>query len=252
MPSPFLSLIIPCYREAERLPSTIKSLLSWKETFPHSLEVILVIEPSPDETLDVARSLANTHEWMTVIENEQRLGKGGTVAHGMKQANGEWRAFCDADGATDFSFFTQVFSQTPLPSIIIASRAHPQSQLIPKQPFFRQLTGLLFRYATRLITHLPYPDTQCGCKVFHHTLVPILFEPLQEQGFAMDVELLLKARRLQEPVLELPCIWRDQPGSTVHPIQDGLRMLTTLIRLRKQLIRKERLALESQHLSSYE
>ena len=79
---------------------------------------------------------------------------------------------------------------------------------------------------------LPYMDTQCGAKVFHRETIPYLFRPLQEYGFAFDVEVLLRAKLAQIPVCELPCTWKDKDGSSVNPINDGWIMLKTIFKLK--------------------
>lgn len=51
-------------------------------------------------------------------------------------------------------------------------------------------------------------------------------------GFEFDLEILFLARRLGFEVAEIGIEWRDVPGSKVHAVRDGLRMLGLIGRLR--------------------
>jgi hypothetical protein len=64
---------------------------------------------------------------------------------------------------------------------------------------------------------------------YRDKLVPI-FDQLQEEGFAFDIEILLEARRLGLAIAEVPIVWSDASKSTVRPIRDGIQMFSALIR----------------------
>src|SRR6266436_4591002 len=51
---PYLSLVIPAYNEARRLPNTLQELYDYCRRWARSFEVIIVVESSTDETLALA------------------------------------------------------------------------------------------------------------------------------------------------------------------------------------------------------
>src|SRR4029434_7450274 len=53
-----LSLIFPCYNEAERLPQTLAAYLAQLSREPGAVEVLIVDDGSTDQTFDVARAVA--------------------------------------------------------------------------------------------------------------------------------------------------------------------------------------------------
>lgn len=235
MKSPMLSIIIPAYNEEKRLPSTMEKLVEFTNLYTIPIEVIIVVEPSPDKTLEVAKEWEDKLKYVKVIENEKRLGKGGTVRKGVLQSTGKYVSFMDADGATHLSFLAESYNilEKKEYDIVIASRSLKDSQLIHKQPPFRQFIGFIFRKITQTFLGLPYNDTQCGCKIFDRHTVNKLFDEVIEEGFAFDVELLIKAKKYQYTVLEKPCIWEDMEGSTVNPFVDGMNMLKAIVRIKK-------------------
>jgi dolichyl-phosphate beta-glucosyltransferase len=230
-----LSIVIPCYQEEKRLPDTLNSLLQFLDACSMPFEIILVVEPSKDKTLEVANTYKNKRDEIRIIENEKRLGKGGTVQKGMLQSRGNFAMFMDADGSTDYHFILSslsIFKSDPSYKAVIASRYLKDSVIAMKQTLLRQLLSYSFRSFVRIFLSLPYHDTQCGCKMFEQSAIQSIFENINEKGFAFDIEILLKAEKNQLKVKEIPCKWTDHAGSTVRPVKDGLKMLKSVLRLK--------------------
>ena len=56
---PLLSLVIPAYNEANRLPSTLERIVEHRHLWNFPSEIIVVVEPSEDRTLALAENAAN-------------------------------------------------------------------------------------------------------------------------------------------------------------------------------------------------
>ena len=67
----------------------------------------------------------------------------------------------------------------------------------------------------RLITGLPFQDTQCGFKLFKSSAAREIFTRQQLDGFGFDVEVVFIARKLGYRVLEVPVRWNDVAGTKV-------------------------------------
>jgi len=85
-----VSVIVPCYNASKFLPATLQSILS--QTF-RNFEVIAVDDCSTDSTLNVLRSYSD----IKIIRHEKNKGQAAALNTAIKQANGEYIAFCDAD-----------------------------------------------------------------------------------------------------------------------------------------------------------
>ncbi len=57
MAKPYLSVIIPAYNEAKRLPVTLTKALDFLENQSFTFELIVVENGSQDNTLEVAREI---------------------------------------------------------------------------------------------------------------------------------------------------------------------------------------------------
>ena len=93
-----LSLVIPCYNEAETLPITIPPLL--KELTDHSVkyEMILVRNGSKDETGKVIDSFIAAGHPVRRVDVEVNEGYGWGVICGMRQARGAFIGYMVCDG----------------------------------------------------------------------------------------------------------------------------------------------------------
>jgi dolichyl-phosphate beta-glucosyltransferase len=78
-------------------------------------------------------------------------------------------------------------------------------------------------------------DSQCGFKLFTAAAAQRLFGALQTDGYAFDVELLLRAQKAGYRVAEVAVSWADQPGSKVGVLTSGPGMLLQILRARRRV-----------------
>jgi len=98
--TPYLSVIIPAYNEAHRLPESLRELIRFCQGLKFDYEVLLVVEKSSDSTLELARHGTAGQEKFRVIDNRVHRGKGYAVRSGMIHARGAFRFYMDADLST--------------------------------------------------------------------------------------------------------------------------------------------------------
>ena len=83
----------------------------------------------------------------------------------------------------------------------------------------------------RLITGLPFSDTQCGFKVFRRDAAAACFRCQRLDGFSFDVEDLFIAHTLGIPTIEVPVRWNNVEGTKVGLMQ-GVASFLDLLRIR--------------------
>ncbi|MEK9185830.1 MAG: glycosyltransferase, partial [Patescibacteria group bacterium] len=101
MNNPYISVIVPAYREEKSLPNTLKRFKEYLSAQNYSYEVLVVIDGAKDRTAEVANEFAKDWPELRVIDNKINHGKGYVVRQGMLESKGEYRVFTDADNATD-------------------------------------------------------------------------------------------------------------------------------------------------------
>jgi len=229
-----LSIVIPAYNEEQRLPSTLDRIFTWLDGSPYSgTEVLVVDDGSTDGTVKVVESRAASEPRLRLILNPGNRGKGYAVRNGMLAARGEWILFSDADLSAPIEELPKLLAaaRERNASIVIGSRALDRSLIGVHQSQWRELSGIFFNLLMRMITGLPFLDTQCGFKLFRRDAAHRVF-PLQRlDGFSFDVEDLFVARTLGIPSIEVPVRWNNVEGTKVSLMQ-GLASFLDLLRIR--------------------
>jgi glycosyltransferase involved in cell wall biosynthesis len=208
-----ISIIIPAYNEEKRLPSTLIRIQDYLQRAGWEFaEVVVVDDGSHDDTAAVAKRAG-----VRLLKNPGNRGKGYTVRHGMLEAQGDWALFSDADLSSPIEEIEKLWAvaERDEAEVVIGSRAVDRSMIGIHQPFFRDRIGRLFNLVMRLVTGLPFRDTQCGFKLFEANAARAIFSRQLLNGFGFDVELLFIARRLGYKCVEAPVRWNDVAGTKV-------------------------------------
>jgi dolichyl-phosphate beta-glucosyltransferase len=240
-----LSIVIPAFNEAARLPPNLRRVAEYCERLDlaayglpeAAYEVLVIVERSSDRTLEESRAAAAALEHIEVIDNQVQRGKGYAVRTGMLRARGELVFFMDADLSTplqEVEHFLHYFAAHPGVDILIGNRRHPGSHVRRPQGWLRRALSEVFSSLVRR-QGLPvvWRDTQCGFKAFRQRAAREIFSRQQLDGFSFDVEVLALAAALHLEVMDLPVDWFDQDATHVRVLRDGWRMLRDLRRVRK-------------------
>jgi dolichyl-phosphate beta-glucosyltransferase len=233
-----LSVVIPAYNEAGRLPSTLRDLRAFLDRDGRRAEVIVVDDGSTDETSEAVRRVGSDDPRVRLIRLPQNRGKGYAVRTGVVNAAGRLVLFADADGATPFAELARLEEHLRQgASIAIGSRALRDTKTRVEARIHRRVAGRMFHAVVRLSAIRGFVDTQCGFKLFDASAAQDLFSRMRMTGYSFDVELLLMATRTGYRVAEVPVNWSHQPGSKVRVVRDGLRMAVDVLRIRMNAVR---------------
>lgn len=227
-----LSIVIPAYNEAGRLPRTLRSLHAFAERFPHRIDLLVVDDGSQDGTGDAARSETLAFP-LRLLQNDRNQGKGYSVRRGMLEARGDLVFFCDADGSTPFSEIPRFLDELRFHHLVIGSRAKRGARLLRKQPLARSLGGRLLNLFVQAFLLPGIWDTQCGFKGFRQEAVKPIFRRAKIDGFGFDLEALYIARQLGYSIKEIPVTWADDRQTKVKAVRDALRMLCDIRYIRR-------------------
>jgi glycosyltransferase involved in cell wall biosynthesis len=230
MPDPFLSIVIPAYNEAERLPATLEQLAGFLRGEEYPAEIVVVDDGSGDGTLAVARAAAGEPPVRAIAAPHR--GKGSAVRIGMLAATGQARLMCDADlsmPAHEIPKLLAVLGRDA--DVVLATREGAGARRVG-EPYLRHAMGRVFNLLVRLLAVPGLHDTQCGFKAFTAASAEALFRRSTIDGFGFDVEILYLARRRGLRLAEVPIAWYYQPSSRVSPLRDTIRMVRDVLRVR--------------------
>jgi dolichyl-phosphate beta-glucosyltransferase len=229
-----ISIIIAAFNEEKRI---IPSLLKIKEYVTRQdlpYEIIVVDDGSTDSTHTVVRDLIKDIPHLKVIHYVPNKGKGHALRTGVLASKGEIILLTDADLSTPIEELSKLLPllRENKCDIVIGSRALALSEIVKKQPWWRQSMGRLFNKLVKALVIENFKDTQCGFKVFRGDVARSLFKEAQIDRFAYDVEILAIGKKRGCKIVESPVRWINSPESKVDPIRDSMQMLFDLLKIR--------------------
>lgn len=218
MEAPYLSVIIPAYKEGERIGRNLLDIDRYLKGKSYLYEIIVVVDGSPDNTAEVARNYALQVPHLRVIENAENHGKGYVVRQGLLEARGRYRAFLDADGSTSITHLDIFLPRLEGGAeVVIGSRRIEGAFIQIHQPKYREVLGEIGNWLIRMVLGLwRFPDTQCGLKILTAEAASAVAGRMVVERFGFDFELIVLAEKLGFRVEQLPVRWLNEEGSTVN------------------------------------
>jgi dolichyl-phosphate beta-glucosyltransferase len=231
-----LSVIIPAYNEARRLPPYLASVREYLDArCPGGYEVIVVDDGSGDGLPEVLSAMKAAWPELTVMRHPVNRGKGAAVRTGMLAAAGERLLFADADGATPIDQEAGLSQAVAAGAdVAVGSRLLAAPGVTRRRTPLRGLAGRLFAASARWWLRISVRDTQCGFKMFRGEAGRKLFSLSRETGYLFDLELLVLAERLGYRVAEVPVNWSDVPGGHLSLTSELTKIAFGLWRLRRR------------------
>jgi len=226
MTVPRVTVILPCFDEARRVPQTVAAFLS---SLPDDLSLLVVDDGSTDGTAESALAAAGGSPRVRVKKLPANQGKGAAVRAGMLDAAGELLVFTDADGSYGPADVLRVADALAREPVAIGTRGEAPGG----GPLPRRLASRGFNYAVRRMLALPYSDTQCGLKGFRRDAAHAIFSRTRMDGYAFDAEVLFLASRLGLGVAEVPVEPEARSGSKVRIVGDAVQMLKEMSVVRR-------------------
>ena len=237
MAKPFLSVVIPAYNEAKRLPLTLIDVDKHLQEQEYSYEILVVNDGSTDATAEIVRRFSGLMENLKLVDNKENHGKGWVVRQGMLAAKGTWRLFMDADNSTSVVEFNKM-----LPSfkegyeVVIGSRDVKGAKMSPPQIFYKRWLGDLGNLFIQALVLPHIWDTQCGFKCFSDEAAEKIFRLTKIDRWGFDVEALAIAKEMGYKIKEMPVFWVNDVRSHVSPTA-YLQVLWEVVKVRWWLFR---------------
>lgn len=229
-----LSLILPAYDEARRLPASLARCAEYFRVHGLAAEIIVADDGSSDDTAEaIARTVAALPAGSPSVRHLAlpHRGKGGAVRAGVRAATGDPLIFLDADLTIPVelvdAFLTALAAGA---DIAVASRYVPGS--VVDRPWWRRIIGDTYRCAVRTVVPTGVNDTQCGGKAYTAAAARQLFAQQRLDGFAFDAEVLFLARRAGYRIAEVPFALRQHRGTSIDFLSDAPRMVRDLLLIR--------------------
>jgi glycosyltransferase involved in cell wall biosynthesis len=228
--APQVSLIIPAYNEARRLPSTLQAWSTFLAEQPYRAEVLVVDDGSRDDTAQVARAAPGVR----TIQLPENRGKGAAVRAGMLEATGDYAFYVDADlnvAPSHLPVALELFASRRCDVIVGQRRLSAYAS--QERSLARLVAGALVQITRRSLVLPVIRDTQCGFKGFRREIAQAIFSRARIDGFAFDIEVLFIARKLGCALVELPVTTTYRAESTFDVSRHLRPFLADIVHIRR-------------------
>jgi glycosyltransferase involved in cell wall biosynthesis len=226
-----VEIVVPVYNEAAQLAARITALRSFlDESFPFRALVTIVDNASTDDTLHVARLLADKLPGVAVL-HVPRKGRGYALRSAWSTSSAPVVAYMDVDLSTSLPALLPLVA--PLLSghrdVAIGSRLARGAHVVrgPKRELISRAYNLLLKITLRG----RFSDAQCGFKALRREVAQQLLPLVEDNEWFFDTELLVTAKRLGLRIGEVPVDWVDDPDSRVEIVSTALDDLRGVRRL---------------------
>lgn len=235
-----LSLIIPCYNEAESVPQLVTRLFPTVDALrrDRSVEIVFVDDGSIDATNARLREITRGRRDMRIVRHPVNRGLGAALRTGFAHARGEIIITTDSDGTYRFEEIPALLVRlTPGVDIVTVSPYHKQGG-IENVPPFRMF---LSRVSSRIYQILVDRNIATYTALFRAYRREVIRRvPFTSDGFLAGTELLVNAMLMGYRVVEYPSILHARQAGVskakiIRTIRSHLRFQWSILLRRLKL-----------------
>jgi hypothetical protein len=227
-----LEMVVPFYNPGPAtLIDTVSRLADSLHASGRVFRIVAVSDGSTDDSAAALRAAAISG--VQVIEAPVNRGKGAALRLGFETTSAPLVGFIDADGDLPPEQVVQLLdiAEATDADAVVGSKLHPASVLSVASD--RRLMSSVFQRVVRVCFRLDVRDTQTGVKIYRGSLLTPIAPLLAENGFAIDVEILVAARRARSiSVVEAPVtLVRAEPSATTVSLRGVIATAAGLARI---------------------
>ncbi len=233
--SPELSIIIPAFKEAQKISNDIQAAAAFLQNHSLAGEIIVVDDGSGDETAAVAEQLKSVHPNLQVLAYSQNRGKGHALRYGIVRSQGKYVMFADAGLCVPYEIATIGMTMIRLGMCDLAHGSRRmRGSIRRRQPLYRRLGSKVYGFVVHTCLGIPWSisDTQCGFKIYSGDVARSLYSLARTDGFMIDIEVILLALRQGYHILEFPVLWYNDHDTRYDPIKGTWRNFRELLAIR--------------------
>lgn len=234
-----ISLCIPMYNESDIIDGTLRTVSEYMRRTFEDYEVIFCDDGSTDDCR--AKVEAFGDERIRAVGYSKNRGKGAAVRHAVMNAVGDIIIFTDCDLAYGLDVVHRVvgeFLKNKDADIVVGSR-NLSKDGYEGYTLTRKMASKAYIKCLAFSVGFKMTDSQCGFKAFRLDTAHEIFRECTTDGFAFDIEVLLRAKKLGKKITEMPVKVVNHRQSKVNILSDSIKMLGQIRQIKRQ-IRSER------------
>jgi dolichol-phosphate mannosyltransferase len=201
-----VSVVIPARNEGENIRPVLDRLFE-QVTLP--LEVLVVVDSADDTTVPVVSDYARTEARVRHLLNTYGPGPANAIRFGMNASAAPVAVVTMADGCDDVRQIDDLTRLVERGVVVAAASRYMAGGQQVGGPY---LKGWLSRTAGRSLRILAHTGTRDATNSFKAYSTEFVRQVGIDSraGFEIGIELTAKAKRMGQPVAEIPTIWLDR------------------------------------------
>lgn len=230
-------IVFPVYNEENRMEKSIIKTIDFLELNHYKNYSILIADNlSKDRTPIIAKELVNRFEKVSYLYVNQK-GIGVALRAAWQKSEYDIIGYMDIDLSTSLIYLNQALNilDNDEADIVIGSRLSPESK-VKNRILLREIVSRCYNFAIKHYLGFKLSDAVCGFKFLKREV----FDQIMKRGaikanhWFFDTELLIKAEWSNFKTLEIPIDWVDDQDSRVNLVEDTIKYLKEMRRLKKE------------------
>ena len=195
MSDQLVSIILPVYNQGQHIETIVKEYDEALARVQNPHEVLLVVNGSRDNSLDVCRSVADRYESVRVSHTDE-AGWGLAVKLGLQEARGELLCYTNSARTSARDLTLLLLYAVAYPSVVVKANRKIRDN------WRRRFGSLLYNLECRALFDLSNWDINGTPKVFPRSFEKLL--RLTRDDDLFDAEFNVVCRREGYPIVEVP------------------------------------------------
>lgn len=203
MKQPKLSMVLSMFNEEKAIKTVVEELIAILKKNKISHQIILVEGGSRDNSFKVAKQLEKKFPQCTALHYGEFLGE--KIIRGLKEVRGEYVGIMYSDGQVDpyvIPSFLKILEKGTADLV--------KGKRKGRKGFIKRATSKFFNIISQILLFIPSHDINGHPKIFSSKLIPQF--DLQDKDVTIDLEIMVKARRMKLRIKEILVDERDRAG----------------------------------------
>ncbi len=233
---PYLSLILPCFNEAQHLTKSIDTIIDVLKTLPYKFEIIFIDDKSQDQTPLYLKEIKEKYQNLPIriYFHSKNKGRGKTVSEGILAAKGKVVGYMDIDCEVSPKYINKFVGAVNQECDVVVAQRNYEFKLAS---IHRHLASLIYSRLTKTLLKLPVSDTEAGFKFFNTHKIKKIISMVEDNYWFWDTEVIVVASQNNLKIKGIPVIFKRRldKTSTVNLLRDSIKYLESLIKLTLKL-----------------
>src|SRR3989338_9580254 len=140
-----LSIVFPCYTEAENVGGMIEQAVKTAETYGVDYEVVVVDDGSKDSSADIVRSWSAKNPRVKLVRHEHNQGYGAALRTGFKNVSKDLIFLTDGDNQFQLSDIEKLLAKIDSCDAVVGYRINRRDKS------YRRVHGFLWTRLSRAL-----------------------------------------------------------------------------------------------------